>query len=119
VPAQDELDLDAVRSCELSQVQDMDDAAVVLQALCDVVEDMHLGVFDRIDVCRGGVLLVTVLNASRDCGRSVSVDVFSLRWRLQTALAKGDGGGYSVGSVVGCALVGCVLVGCAAILLQL
>ena len=95
VGVQDGLDLDAVRDCELRQVADMDDAAVVLDALRDVKDDMHLGQFDRVDVCRGGLLLVSVVNTSKDCGRSVRVEVFTLRKRLQAALADTNAGGQS------------------------
>jgi hypothetical protein len=96
--AQDKLDLDAALRCGLAQLDSMDDAAVVLHALRDVKEDMHLEVFDRIVICRGGVSLASITNTSLKCGLSVSVEVFDFRKRLQGALA---GGGYTLRSLVG------------------
>jgi hypothetical protein len=108
---QDGLDLDAVRDCELRQVADMDDAAVVLDALRDVKDDMHLGQFDRVDVCRGGLLLVSVVNTSNGCGRSVRVEVFTLRKRLQAALADTNAGGYSLAYWFGRVVVAVAAIG--------
>lgn len=85
---QDILDLQAVESFVLSSaeliaihgVQDVQDVVKVLILLKD---DMHLDQFDTIQIHRGGVNLLRVVNAGRSSGRTVYVEVNEYRRRLQ------------------------------------
>ena len=93
-PGQDVVDFAAVKSTavsdtELIAISGVQDVVNALEALQLLREDMHLQQFDCVQVNRGGVGLLRIVNTPRASGRSVVVEVNEYRRRLQGVRVAG------------------------------
>ena len=59
-----------------------DDVTLMLKVLSEVHDTLHLEQFDNIQICRGGVILLRIVNTTRSTGRSACIEFNEYHRRL-------------------------------------
>lgn len=77
-------------NAELLALNAVDDVLLTLRVLKDIKDDAHLGQFDSIQIYRGGVNLLRVVNRARDVNRSAYIDINTLRRNLRQVILLRD-----------------------------
>lgn len=67
---------------ELVAINAVNDINILLGILKEIQDDLHLQQFDSIQIYRGGVNIVRVINRNKNIGRSVYIEINEYRKRL-------------------------------------
>jgi hypothetical protein len=77
-------------NAELLALNAVDDVLLTLRALKEIKDDAHLDQFDSIQINRGGVNLLRVVNRARDVNRSAYIEINTFRRHLHQVIVIRD-----------------------------
>lgn len=90
---QDQLDLEKVRALvithhEIIAINAREDLDMVLEVLLELQDELCLNHYDCIQIYRGGLYLLRIINTSRKVGQSAYIEINDYRRRLQQLFAS-------------------------------